>query len=299
MYYLLPFLGGALISAMTASNGLLKDLSGLYSAAVINHFAGILCVIFVLVLRRKPVRLFPRGVPWHEYLGGVIGFATVITSSRAFGGASVSAMVALTLLGQIITSAIIDQFGLLGMPKRPFEKERLAGYAFVVIGILIMLFPFTGIDLFAVTLLLVGGMSLALSRAFNGKITERLGMMEATLYNFITGLATAVLCMLLFGRAEPFMTGASMPMGEVLLYAAILGLAGIGTVTIQNAAVHKVSAVYMALLIFVGQAFAGVIIDALLYGSIVWRSVAGGVCIAAGLALNGVLEQRRMQSIKD
>jgi len=49
----------------------------------------------------------------------------------------------------------------------------------------------------------------------------------------------------------------------------------------------------------VGQAFAGVIIDALLYGSIVWRSVAGGVCIAAGLALNGVLEQRRMQSIKD
>ncbi len=52
-----------------------------------------------------------------------------------FGAAS---FVAFILVAQLVTSAMIDQFGLFGMPRRPVDGMRLAGLAAIAIGIAIM-----------------------------------------------------------------------------------------------------------------------------------------------------------------
>ena len=290
MAYFISFVCGVFTSLMVSVNGLLTDGVGLYTATTIIHLAGLLLTLAILLGKRERFRLFPREVPWKEYLGGVIGVGTVVANNGAFGGASVSAMVALTLLGQTAASIVVDQFGLLGMPKRPFEKERLAGYAFVVIGILVMLYPFTDISPRAVFLLLLGGTTLVLSRSINGQLTDRIGAMQATLYNFIMGLSTAVIVLLLLGRREPAWTGMPLPR-NILLY--LGGCMGVVTVALQNVAVHKVSAVYMTLLIFVGQIFASIFVDTLMLGAVSQQSIAGGICIACGLALNIFLAQRK------
>jgi len=290
MYYFFPLLCGMISSVMLTVNGMLTAAVGGYSATVIIHTAGLLLVIVLLALRRERVRLFPAGIPWKEYLGGVIGVATVVTSNLAFGGVSVSAMVALGLLGQTLTSIAVDQFGLLGMPKRPFRRERLAGYAFVLLGILVMLLPFENSRISAVFLLLAGGVTIVLSRTVNGQMTARVGVMQATLYNYITGLATAIVVMLLLGRAEPVWTGTPLPK-RLLVY--LGGCMGVATVSLLNGSVRRISAVYMTLLQFLGQVAAGILVDTVLDGGIAWRNVMGGVCIAFGLLLNILTEKRK------
>ena len=276
MYNIFPLICGAVCCLMMTVNGMMTTAAGGYFSTVVIHLVGLPVLIALFALRREKVRLFPAGIPWTEYLGGV----------------SVSAMVALALLGQTVASAVMDQFGLLGMPQRPFQKERLAGYVFVVLGILVMLLPFAESRFSAVLLLLMSGVTVVITRALNGQITERVGVMQATLYNYLTGLVTAIAVMLLIGRKEPIWTGTPLPTNP-LLYTA--GFLGVMVVVLENSSVHKVSAVYMTLFQFLGQVMEGIVVDTVFEGGIAWRSVAGGACIAFGLLLNSLIEQRKMK----
>jgi transporter family-2 protein len=69
--------------------------------------------------------------------GLLIGFyalsATVI--NPRFGAAS---FVAYILIAQLVTSAVVDQFGLFDMERRPLDPAKLAGLAVIAAGIAIM-----------------------------------------------------------------------------------------------------------------------------------------------------------------
>jgi bacterial/archaeal transporter family-2 protein len=69
--------------------------------------------------------------------GLLIGFyalsATVIITR--FGAAS---FVAYILIAQLLTSAVVDQFGLFGMERRPLDLPKLAGLAVIAAGSVIM-----------------------------------------------------------------------------------------------------------------------------------------------------------------
>ena len=52
-----------------------------------------------------------------------------------FGAAS---FVAFILIAQLVTSAIVDQFGLLGMARRPIDLTKLVGLLVIAAGIAIM-----------------------------------------------------------------------------------------------------------------------------------------------------------------
>ncbi|MFX8778217.1 DMT family transporter, partial [Acinetobacter baumannii] len=52
-----------------------------------------------------------------------------------FGAAS---FIAFILAAQVLTSAVVDQFGLFGMDRRPIDITKLAGLVVIVAGIAIM-----------------------------------------------------------------------------------------------------------------------------------------------------------------
>jgi transporter family-2 protein len=77
-------------------------------------------------------------VPPVSYAAGLlIGFyvlsATIIIPR--FGAAS---FVAFILIAQLLTSAVVDQFGLFGMARRSVDMTRLIGLTVIVAGIVIM-----------------------------------------------------------------------------------------------------------------------------------------------------------------
>lgn len=128
---------GALISVMIMINGTLSNAFGNYTSTVIIHIIGLLSIIFVLLLSRSNLKIV-KGIPLYFYSAGAIGVFTVLFNNLSFSKLGVSITLALGLLGQSISSIIIDHFGLMGMKAIKFEKRKLFGLILITLGILVM-----------------------------------------------------------------------------------------------------------------------------------------------------------------
>lgn len=138
MYYLLAMLTGFLAAVMLVVNGGLSAAYGIWLGAVIIHAVGLAAVLLVYAVRRGPLLPGLR-VPLYYFLGGALGVGTTVFSVVAFGVISVSAITALSLLGQALASLGIDHYGLMGMEKRPFQPKKLVGFALIAGGIVLMM----------------------------------------------------------------------------------------------------------------------------------------------------------------
>jgi len=284
MYYLLSLLMGALISVMILVNGGLAGQHGMHAATVVVHIVGLPLIALLVWLRRE--RPFSNRQHWGLYLGGAIGVLNVLFANLAFGRISVSAILALGLFGQSVSGLIVDQYGWLGMPQHPFRKEKIIGLLIILGGIAVMLDNF---ELFAVLAAFGGGITVVVSRTINAKLAERTSVQISTFYNYVVGLLVAVPIFLLFGRGEPGL----LNFGSVSMWYIYLGGAiGMVVVLLTNMTVAKISAFYLSLFLFVGQVFAGLLIDALILGVLSRQILAGGVLVALGLVVNLLLDRR-------
>lgn len=292
MYYILSLLTGILISVMVAFNGGLTERYGVYTATVIVHIAGLLLISAVLLCRRE--RPFTRRQAWFMYLGGAIGVTTTIFNNLAFGRISVSAILALGLFGQSITGLVIDQYGLMQMPKHTFRPQKCAGLLLILGGIIAMV---NHLEIIAVLVSLASGVSIVISRTLNAKLADCTNLRVSTFYNYFIGLLVSIPVCLLFGYNEIV----SLANNEAVSAAGILspqfyiylgGVLGVCVVLLSNVTVAKISAFYLSLLLFVGQVFAGILIDAFISQEFSPRNLIGGLFVAAGLGVNLLLDNR-------
>jgi len=128
---------GAILSIMIMFNGVLTKTTGNYISIVVIHIVGLFSIILILLIRRPKLKL-QNNIPLYWYSAGAIGVITVLFTNLSFLELGVSVTIALGLLGQSISSIIIDNFGLLGMDVVKFEKKKFIGLIFIAIGILIM-----------------------------------------------------------------------------------------------------------------------------------------------------------------
>jgi len=284
MYYLLTLFNGILVAVMVICNGGLTGSFGLYSATVFIHITGLIGItLYTLLHREKP---FALKMPWYLYLGGIIGVATTVFNNVAYGRISVSAILALCLFGQAVTSIGTDQIGFMGMPRHPFQKNKLIGLFLISCGIVLMV---TNFEVLAIVMSFFSGTCLVISRTLNARFAEDVSVGISTFFNYFTGLITAVIILLLAGRNEPFMTRPSFS-PDIYIYFG--GLIGVMAVFISNIVVARISAFYMTLFMFIGQVFAGLLLDWLLSGAFSIRNLTGGLFVAAGLSVNLLLERR-------
>ena len=133
LYYLLLLLAGALQGVMVSLNG---QLGTYYSAFAICFFVhGIALILLLGYLLVKRTRLDFRGAPWYVYFVGIFGIAIVASSSWCTLKVGASVMLAISTAGQIISSQLIDQFGLFGMPVQKFRAKQLPGYVLLAAGV--------------------------------------------------------------------------------------------------------------------------------------------------------------------
>ena len=100
--------------------------------------AMVVAIGFSLPIYGLPTTAQLGSAPPVSYAAGLlIGFyalsATIVIPR--FGAAS---FVAFILIAQLLTSAVVDQFGLFSMAKRPIDMTRLIGLIVIVAGIAIM-----------------------------------------------------------------------------------------------------------------------------------------------------------------
>ena len=135
---LLAVLCGALAAIAIAQNGDLALYLGNYRSTVVVHLVGLVSLLLWLMIRRERFRLDPA-TPWYGYLGGVLGVFTVLGCNLTFASLGVSVSVALMLLGQTLFGAAVDQFGLFGLERRPFQPRHLFSLLLIIAGIIVML----------------------------------------------------------------------------------------------------------------------------------------------------------------
>lgn len=288
LFYALSILTGALIAAMVAVNGGLTAHYGVYVATVIIHIVGLICITAACLLRRE--RLFcRRHLPWYLYVGGIIGVGTTVFNNLAFGQISLSAIVALGLLAQAVTSLLVDQFGLLGMPRRAFRPAKLSGLLFMLLGVGYMLLD-TGFAWMPVIVSLLAGVSVVASRTVNARLAEGSSALCGTWINYVVGLLGALVALPLLGRAE-LSTPLPALSPQVWIYTG--GLLGVLVVVLSNVTVARISAFYMTLLLFIGQVFTGIAVDIVMTQAFSHVNLVGGLLVAFGMALNLWLDQRR------
>ena len=290
MYYILSLLGGLLIAVMVLFNGSLTAQYGLHFSVVFIHITGLLLVSIITLIKRQ--RPFEKRQPWHLYLGGAIGVMTVAFNNFAFGRISVSAILALTLLGQSVFGLAFDQYGWFGMQKHPFGKHKIAGLLLTICGIAVMIDRF---DFFPVVLSFAAGGTIVLSRTLNAKLGEQTSVGISTFYNYLLGLIVSTIIFLLFGGNEAIHSGIVIS-ADPLIYTG--GFLGVILIMVSNIVVTKVSAFYLSLMMFIGQVLTGIIIDALLAGSFSITILIGGILVSAGLCVDLILSRAKNRKLR-
>ena len=282
MHYLLSLMAGMLISVMVVFNGQLNGRVGQTSALVIIHVVGLVFMSVLLLIKKEKPQL--KRLPFYLYIGGFIGIVITVFNNIAFSQISVSAMMALGLLGESVSSLVADHIGLLGLPKRPFRRQKLWGALLSLAGILLMWDDF---KLVPVLCSLGAGVLVLLARLTNGGLARRTSLVNSTFMNYVTGLSGALILLLLSGSrpAIAFVLG-----GPFYIY--LGGFLGGIIVLLSSFCVGKIPSFYMTLALFVGQVFAGILLDMLLSGRFPLYNFIGGLFVLAGLVLNLLIDRK-------
>ena len=291
MYYLLPSLSGILIAVMLVFNGQLTSGYGAYSSNMFIHMTGFVLINLIFLIRKE--KIYFKKLPLYLYSGGTLGVIITVFNNLSFGRINVSAILALSLFGESITSLLVDQFGLLKMKKHPLNKGKLIGIVMTLFGIVFMTREF---DMLAVVLSFLSGSTLVVSRIFNARLADETSIRISTFYNYFVGLVVAIPLALLVGSNEAFMI---QPFIFPNPLAYLGGILGVGIVLISNSIVTKVPAFHLTLFLFVSQIFSGIILDIIISGQISIYNLVGGVFVTLGLFINLKLDSQKHQPLDD
>lgn len=137
MYNTLSMIIGGIIAIMICFNGQLSQAVGNYTSNVIIHSVGLLVLVAVLIVKKYKIN-FTKGIPLFLYTGGAIGICNVIFANVGINKVGATLTISLGLLGQVLSSIIIDHFGLLRVKQVKFNKKKIIGVSLMLLGIVIM-----------------------------------------------------------------------------------------------------------------------------------------------------------------
>jgi bacterial/archaeal transporter family-2 protein len=135
--YLLALCAGSSFVFQQAVNANLRlEIGSPFWAGFISYLGGTLCMLFMIVIAREPV-LSIEAVSRSSFVswtGGVFGAIYIAISIFLLPRLGAATVVALIVVGQMLTSLVFDHFGLLGVPIHPASAVRIAGAACLLLG---------------------------------------------------------------------------------------------------------------------------------------------------------------------
>lgn len=140
IWQIVGVIAGMLVASQSAINGELGiALQSSMHAALISFAVGsiILLIIVGLFQRRlTDIKLaFGQGKPWWIWIGGFLGAFFVFGNAYLVPIIGTGAVVVLALLGQMISSLVVDQFGLLGATVKKIVPIQIVGIIVLFVGV--------------------------------------------------------------------------------------------------------------------------------------------------------------------
>ena len=152
-YYLLAVCAGLGITLQTTLNGqLAKGVGGdSVAAALFSFAAGAVCLGVFSLMRGGIVASLAAipAQPWWSLMGGLLGAGALLSYVVLAPKIGLSALLGLAIAGQIISSLVIDHFGLMGALERPVSLVKLGGAIVMLAGLAISLLGDRWLTLFS------------------------------------------------------------------------------------------------------------------------------------------------------
>ncbi|MGW7774252.1 DMT family transporter [Pseudomonas machongensis] len=138
---LIALLAGAAVPFQAGSNAALGRLLGhpLWAAGV-SLLVSLMMLMPALLLMRAPMPQLQNlaQAPWWAWLGGVAGVIYITAALVLTPRLGAAGFIVCVIAGQVLSSLLIDQFGLMGLPEKPVNLPRLLGVAMIVGGMLVV-----------------------------------------------------------------------------------------------------------------------------------------------------------------
>jgi len=139
----------ALFTVIAGANGILLGICRLINASLgmrigsmrgslVNHFVGAIFAGILLVIGMGKGGLHITGVPSQYFLGGCLGVFVVYINNYAIPYIGATLVVVLMITFQLLTSLVIDHFGLFGAEIIELNSIRLIGIVVLICGAILV-----------------------------------------------------------------------------------------------------------------------------------------------------------------
>ncbi|MBS6017560.1 MAG: DMT family transporter [Haemophilus parainfluenzae] len=152
VYLIIALAAGVALATQSAINTqLAKAMSGEAVIATFISFAvGTIVLFFIAWVKTDlwgNLSTVPSQ-PWWKLIGGILGAVVVFTTVLLAPKLGITAMLFFIIVGQLITAATIDHFGLIGMPIREVNITKFIGLIIVASGLVFYFFGDKLVELF-------------------------------------------------------------------------------------------------------------------------------------------------------
>lgn len=135
--------------------------------------------------------------------------------------------------------------------------------------------------MFYILISIASGGIVVLSRILNTVLTDSIGLMESSFFNYLTGFISSVILFFIMKDTIQLSNFTNTP-----IWAYLGGLIGVIIVILSSVVTPKMSVFYISLIIFIGQLLTGIIIDCLTLKTIPFNKIIGGLLVVCGLFYN-------------
>jgi len=146
--YVMIYLGIAVIAGATVPlqagiNSRLNFFSGSpVIASIISFLTGSVTLVVFAIVTKTPLPAAGAfaGAPWWIWTGGILGafyVASCVILANKLGAVS---MLALIMAGQMITSVVLDHYGLAGYRIQPLNMYKISGILLIIAGVFLIRF---------------------------------------------------------------------------------------------------------------------------------------------------------------
>jgi len=138
-YALLMCVAGFGIPVMAALNGSLgaKLHSPALATTILFMVGSVVSLVYLFLSGGIPKLPIQQSIPIFFYLGGLFVIFYILSITWVAPKFGVGNAISFVLLGQLISMAVIDHFGLLDALQHPVSSQRFAGLALMIVGMLL------------------------------------------------------------------------------------------------------------------------------------------------------------------
>jgi transporter family-2 protein len=139
-YFLAVGAGVSFVFQQAVNANLRTEIGSPWWAGFISYLGGTLAMLAMVVVLREPWLSGPMAArsSWISWTGGIFGAIYIAVSILMLPRLGAATVVALIVVGQMVGSLTFDHFGLLGVPEQPVSLVRIAGAAFLILGVVLV-----------------------------------------------------------------------------------------------------------------------------------------------------------------